>query len=374
MNTRALVSSSHPLRVAIAGQGRSGYKIHADWLRQDPDRFRIVAVADQLLERRRDAAREFQARVYADYRPMLAAGGFDLFVNALPTLLHPPAAIEALRRGYHVVCEKPMAPSVAWFDRMVAAAERSGCLLAPFQNNRLQPFFLKMMEVVRSGVLGELLHVRSVWGGFSRRWDWQTLQRHGGGVLFNTGPHALDQAVMLLGEDQRPEVLCRMAGKNRLGGDAEDFCALTLHGPGLPLIEILLTHYQAYPPEDLYHLSGTLGGLSGSATALKWKYYDPRKAPKQKMWPRWSLNRAYPWEALPWAEKSWTLDAEQRKKAVGYTLQSFQSGVALFYANVYDVLLHGAAPLITLPQVRRQIEITAECRRQNRTLLASLRR
>ena len=47
------------IRVAIGGQGRSGYGIHADWLRRVPDKFKIVAVSDQLPERRRDAREQF---------------------------------------------------------------------------------------------------------------------------------------------------------------------------------------------------------------------------------------------------------------------------------------------------------------------------
>ena len=87
------------LRVGIAGQGRSGYKIHALWLKQAGRQYQIAAVADQLPERRRDAEREFSARVYADYSTMIRKGGFDLFVNALPTPLHAQIAmIEACRR------------------------------------------------------------------------------------------------------------------------------------------------------------------------------------------------------------------------------------------------------------------------------------
>ncbi len=51
--------SSEIIRVAIGGQGRSGYMIHADWLQQVPDKYRIVAVADEIEVRRTDAEQEF---------------------------------------------------------------------------------------------------------------------------------------------------------------------------------------------------------------------------------------------------------------------------------------------------------------------------
>jgi predicted dehydrogenase len=354
------------VRVGIAGQGRSGFSIHAAWLRQAGHRFRIAAVADPLPERRRDAEEQLGAVAYADYRELLAAGGFELFVNALPSPLHVPATLEALARGYHVVCEKPMARTVREFDRLAAAARRAGRMLAPFQNNRFQPFFVKMLEVMQSGVLGDIVAVRSVWGGFGRRWDWQTLQCNMGGTLFNTGPHAIDQALLFFGEKETPRVFCRMQCRNELGGDADDFCALTLHGRKAPHVEILLTSYLAYPQGPMYNVSGTRGGLAGGAESLQWRYYDARKAGRPDFWRTWSEDRQYPGERLPWVEKAWHVDAAVAKGAKsGYTLTSFQSAVRQFYDNVHDVLRRDGQLLVTLPQVRRQIVVIEECHRQN---------
>lgn len=354
------------IRVGIAGQGRSGFSIHVAWLRQAGSQYRIVAVADPLPERRCEAEEQLGATSYPDYRDMLEAGGFDLFVNALPSPLHVPATLEALERGLHVVCEKPMARSVREFDLMVEAARKAGRVLAPFQNNRLQPFFTKMLEVIYSGVLGELVAVRSVWGGFSRRWDWQTLQCNMGGILLNTGPHALDQALMLFEETETPEVFCRMQCRNEMGGDADDFCAVTLRGQKVPHVEILLSTYLAYQQGPMYNISGTRGGLSGGAESLQWKYYDPVKAGQPEFWRTWSENRQYPSEQLPWVEESWHVSESIANGAKsGYTLVSFQIAVKEFYDNLHDVLLGKGSLLITLPQVRRQIAVIEECHRQN---------
>lgn len=352
------------IRVGIAGQGRSGYCIHAVCLRDMQDQYRIAAVADQLDDRRRDAEREFGARAFPDYREMIRQGGFDLFVNALPTPLHGPATIEALQAGYHVLCEKPMAKTAAEFDRMASAAAARR-ILAPFQNNRFQPFFLKMREVLASGVLGKIVHIRSDWGQFARRWDWQTFQCNMGGSLLNAGPHALDQALTLLGGDDAPQVFCRMGCHNALGGDADDLCAITLHRDNAPLIEINLSAYLAYPPRHMYSVSGTCGGLTASWEEVHWKYFDPAQAPRQEIWKPWSLRREYPAEALPWVEQSWKLDDEQKRRSVGYTLRSLPSAPAMIYANVHDALARGAPLLVTLPQVRRQIVVIEECLRQN---------
>lgn len=358
--------SGKTIRVGIAGQGRSGYNIHANWLKKAAGLYRITAVADQLQERRNDAENEFGAKTYADWKELLKAGGFDLFVNALPSPLHVPATIEALETGYHVVCEKPMAANVADFDLMVAASEKTGKMLAPFQNNRLQPFFQKILEIVNSGVLGEIIYVRSTWGAYSRRWDWQTIQCNMGGVLFNTGPHALDQALMLFGEKETPSVFCKMSCHNEMGGDADDICAVTLTGKKSPQVEILISSYLAYPQGDMYSISGTRGGLKGNSNSLTWKYYDKSKAQKQDFWNTWSVNRQYTHEKLPWIEEHWEVPAEiaQGNKS-GYTIASYEIAVKSFYDNIASVIRDGSEPIITLPQVRRQIAVLEECHRQN---------
>ena len=345
---------AQPVRVGIAGYGRSGCDIHGRWLVEVPEQFTVVAVADQLPERRADAVARFDCAVYEDYRDLLAGAEIDLFINALPSLLHPTGSIEALARGFNVVSEKPSARTVADFDRVVAASEQAGKRYLPFQNSRFYPFFAKMREVIASGVLGEILHIHSNWGGFGRRWDWQTLQEFHGGNLLNTGPHPVDHAVMLFGEEM-PQVFCRMRSVQPFGGDAEDYCVVVLYGDGKPTIEISLNSYLAYPPADMYVVSGAFGGLAGGANGLRWKYFDPEQAPKHEFWKPWSRNREYCRETLPWVEESWAPED-------GDTFQILSRG---FYNNVYDVLTHGAEPVIKLAEVRRQVAVMEECHRQN---------
>lgn len=352
------------LRVGIAGLGRSGFNIHATALALMTDKFKIVTAADQSSKNRSDAEREFGIRTYEDYTELLEAGGIDLFVNALPTPLHSAGTIAALNAGYHVVSEKPLAGRLEDVDAMIAAAMKTGKILAPFQQNRLQPFFFKIQEIIHSGVLGKLIHVRSNWSGFRRRWDWQTLKKNYGGSLYNTGPHAVDQALALMNWPQNLKVFCRMSCHNQLGGDAEDFCALTLYGEGLPTCEIIISAYVGHP-ELRYSVSGQYGSLWGSELELHWKYYDPLKAPKHEMWPKWSENRSYPTESLAMEERRWALSDADLCNASGYTLKSLPEGRLIFYANIYDAITTGADLLVTLPQVRQQIAIITESHRQN---------
>ncbi|OGV74808.1 MAG: hypothetical protein A2340_11090 [Lentisphaerae bacterium RIFOXYB12_FULL_60_10] len=344
------------LRVGIGGYGRSGRDIHTRWLKQVPERFKIVAVADQIPARRRDARQELGCATFNDYRDLLRKADIDLFITALPSLLHSAGTVEAFRAGRHAVCEKPIGTNVKEFDAMVAASRKARRHFLPFQNSRFFPFFRKMREVIDSGVLGDVVQIRSVWGGFGRRWDWQTLRKFGGGNLLNTGPHPMDHAIMLFGNRQ-PKVFCRMKSIQPFGGTAEDFCAVTLYGPKAPVIEILLNSYLVYPLGDQYNISATFGGMAGGSGGLRWKYFDPRKAPRQKLWKPWSLNRGYCGETLPWVEETWQPPEEAK--------DAFQYNSRCFYENVYDVIVKRAEQVVKPAEVRRQIIAIEECHRQN---------
>ncbi len=342
------------IKVGIAGQGRSGYDIHARWLRTVPQQFQIVAVADLLPERRAQAKAEFGCRVYKTYEEMLKAGGFDLFVNATPSFLHPKAAIKGLQAGYHTVCEKPSAVKLSDFDKMLDAADESRKILAPFQNSRFQPAFIKIQEILASGVIGPLVNARLSYSGFARRWDWQTRQEMWGGNINNTGPHPLDMAVVLFGA--RPlEVYAKLASGPNSFGDADDFALVVLHGKNAPTIEVSVSSNLAYPLGDMFNLSGTCGGITGNFKSLKWRHFDPAKAPKQKLMPSWSDKRAYNSEVLPWVEENWTCEIPD-------VFQTISKG---FYDCIYNAIVNKGKLVVTHEQVRRQVFVLEECHRQN---------
>ena len=348
--------SNRILRVGILGQGRSGHDIHLRWLREAPDQYQVVAVADAMPDRW-EARETVGARAFGDYRALLAEKGLaiDLIVNALPSFLHPSATLEALTAGYNVVCEKPQARTVREFDTVVAAAGRHRRHYFPFQNSRFYPYFIKLYEVIASGVLGKIVFIRSNWSGFGRRWDWQAIQEFHGGNLLNSGPHPLDHAVMLFGA-KVPKVFARLACENPFG-DADSFAAVTLYGPDAPTIEVVINSFQVYSQGEQYNVCGTCGGLAGGPLGLKWKYFDPAQAPEHVFTGTWSDQRSYCSETLPWVEKTWAPPASP--------LDAFQVISKGFYDHVYDVMVNGAAPVITHKEVRSQIAVIEEARRQN---------
>ena len=355
------------IRVAIIGQGRSGRDIHGSYLKTDK-RFQIMAAVDFLEERRKRAAKEYRCDVYTDYHDLFKRRDLDLIVNATYSHMHAPVSLDILKAGYNVLCEKPLAPKVKQVDRLIAAAKKSGNVFAIYQQSRFAPYFVQVQKVIKSGVLGRIVQISIAFNGFSRRWDWQTMQSRNGGNLANTGPHPLDQALQLFGAGM-PKVTCCMDHTDNSFGDAEDHVKVLLSGRGHPTIDLEVSSCCAYPC-FVYNVYGTRGGMKGTRSSMEWKYFKLSEAPKQKLikGPLFTPNRtpAYPHEELTWHTGSWPI-ADTKSKQAGYSAATAasQDMTVVFYTMLYNTLARGTLLKIMPEQVRRQIAVIEECRRQN---------
>ncbi|MBS1106464.1 MAG: putative oxidoreductase [Deltaproteobacteria bacterium] len=152
-----------PSTAVVIGAGNRGRLVYAHWAHAHPDRLRVVAVAEPDDVSRSAVATDHgiaPERVFRDWaeclsRPRLA----DVAIIATTDTLHVEPALAAIARGYDVLLEKPIAPTPAECVRVVEAAEAAGCLLQIGHVLRYTPFYEKIHEIVRSGVLGELVHV-----------------------------------------------------------------------------------------------------------------------------------------------------------------------------------------------------------------------
>jgi len=337
------------IRVGIAGLGRSGWNIHAGLLAELTEQFAVVGVVDADAARRQEAIDRFGCQAYTEYEALLADAAVELVVVSLPSHLHADASIAALDAGKHVVCEKPMATSLPDADRMVAAAEQSDRVLTIFQQRRYNPDFVTVRRVVESGVLGRIVQINLRESKFTRRWDWQTLQKFGGGSLNNTGPHYLDQALQLFGDAKPQMILCHLDRTLTLG-DADDHVKLVFKGEDAPTVDIEISSCDAYP-SDTWHVLGAQGGLRGSSRELHWRWVDPADMPPRELDTQPTPDRSYNRDNLTFQEDSWRLDEHDGPTHID------------FYHDLHATIRKGAPLAITPQSVRRVIWLQEECHR-----------
>ena len=197
---------TEPLQVAIIGAGKIAQMAHLPGYARAGAQ--VVALCDNSSPQLESlAAEQHVQRYYRDWRQMLEEGGFSAVSICTPPAYHCEMAVEAVRRGYHVLVEKPMAVHLEECERMETAAARAGVVLMVSHNQRFMAPHVVARETLQSGVLGRpyLVHATFCHGGPER---WSPTQQWyfkpdlaGQGVLADLGIHKLDLMRWLLGQE-----------------------------------------------------------------------------------------------------------------------------------------------------------------------------
>jgi scyllo-inositol 2-dehydrogenase (NADP+) len=133
-----------------------------------------------------------------------AAHEHDLVVVAAPNRAHFPLALEAIEAGLHVVVDKPLAVNIEQGERLAEAAALRRVVASVFHNRRWDGDFLTLRRLVDEGAVGEVVRLESRFDRWRPEVDTSKWREGGGpedagGVLFDLGPHLIDQALELLG-------------------------------------------------------------------------------------------------------------------------------------------------------------------------------
>jgi scyllo-inositol 2-dehydrogenase (NADP+) len=131
----------------------------------------------------------------------------DLVVIAAPNREHVPLGLAAVEAGLHLVVDKPLAASVADAQRLADAVEARRVVASVFHNRRWDGDFLTLRRLLSEDALGELVRFESRFERWRPEVELNRWREHGGpedagGVLFDLGPHLIDQALELLGPAQ----------------------------------------------------------------------------------------------------------------------------------------------------------------------------
>ncbi len=187
------------IRVGVIGCGAISHSHLRSYAKSG--RARIVAVADPLQAAAEARAREYDARAYTDYADLLRAEELHAVSICTPPPSHRAITEHAAARGLHVLCEKPLAMSVAEGEAMVAAARRARVLLLTAFCNRFYTPITKAKEWLDAGKLGPLHHLRLRFGGVElMAGTWLADPAQGGGLLWESGQHYVDLFRHLVGE------------------------------------------------------------------------------------------------------------------------------------------------------------------------------
>ncbi|MBI4606921.1 MAG: Gfo/Idh/MocA family oxidoreductase [Planctomycetes bacterium] len=208
---------------------------------------RLTALAEPVEARREAFARAHGIGLATgDYRLLLAARDVDAVLILTPHHLHARMALEAFEAGKHVICEKPMAPSLADCDRMLDAARAAGVAFHVTHSLREDFFYRTAIARVRAGALGRLIAGSFRWytdeeARLNDPGHWKgTKDQSGGGVLVDGGCHVADLANAFFGRAARVQAFGAKLVARR-PEVAEDTAAFSIEYESGALVSVLLS-------------------------------------------------------------------------------------------------------------------------------------
>jgi len=191
-----------PARVALIGAGAIAHSYVP--LFAQSRRAELAAICDVDLARAREAAQPLGIPAFASHVDLLASVDLDGVIICTPPVYHMEAAVDALRAGLHVLCEKPLTIGAFAAKRMFAAAQSAGRILTMASKFRFVTDIVRAKELLGAGTIGDIVRVENSFMSpvdMTARWN-SNIPISGGGVLIDNGTHSVDIMRFLLGPIQ----------------------------------------------------------------------------------------------------------------------------------------------------------------------------
>ncbi|MFC2023825.1 Gfo/Idh/MocA family protein [Chloroflexota bacterium] len=272
--------------VGVLGTGVIVRDYHMPCLRSNP-KAEVVAVGNLHTDSLQAMATDLRIpKIYDDFEVMARDEEIDAVVVALPNYLHAPVTIQMLEAGKHVLCEKPMAMSVAEAEEMIEASRRSGSKLMIAHMWRFDREVLWLRNLVASGTLGKVIKAKShaLWLYEGPQPDSWFAQRRfsGGGALADMGIHSIDTLRFVLG-GARPTKVFANVGTHFEQIELEDTATLLIEFEGgvAALVEAGWYHLYGDGLEGYTQVYGTKGYARALPSELHthvegvWSVTDP---------------------------------------------------------------------------------------------------
>jgi len=212
------------IKTGIASFGLSGKAFHAPFIETN-EAFELSAIC----ERSKNEALQIypHVKIVRSFDDLIADNSLELIIVNTPDVTHYDYCKGALNAGKHVIVEKPFVFTLAEGEELIRLATDKKLMLTVFQNRRWDGDFLTIQDVLRGNKLGRIVEYRACFQRFrpqiANTWKEQNDRRVG--IVYNLGPHLVDQAVCLFG---KPAGVFAQITKLRDGSQIDDYFSITL--------------------------------------------------------------------------------------------------------------------------------------------------
>ena len=308
-----------PLRLGLIGCGHIARTVHVPILLRLP-MAELVAIAEPDRQRREEAARQAPgAEAREDYLELLQMPTVDAVLICLPTALHSEAAEAAFKAGKHVYLEKPVAMDAMGARRVLDAWKQADTVGMIGFNYRFNPLYQEARTWIRSGRLGEIVAVRSVFAAAPHTLpEWKQTRQTGGGALLDLASHHADLLHFFTGLEVK-EVTCQTQSQNA----EDDSAVIGMRLAGGLLAQTFVSLGAA--EEDRFEIYGERGKLTVDRfRSVGVEIRGPRQADAT-----WSRKIAKNWNTL--RRSPYHL---QKRLAIGFE-PSYQRALSHFVTTAH---------------------------------------
>ncbi|MGE0019530.1 MAG: Gfo/Idh/MocA family oxidoreductase [Draconibacterium sp.] len=337
------------IKTAITSFGMSGQVFHGPFLKTNPG-YDVISV----LERSKTLSRKLfpQAAIVDDYNKILESPDIELVIVNTPDKLHFEMAAAALTAGKHVVVEKPVTLKSWEAEQLVQLSNRTGKILAVFQNRRWDGDFLTVQKILNEGKLGRIIEFESHYDRYRTQITPGTWKEEGdeyAGVLYNLGSHMVDQAYVLFG---KPTAVTAHLKIVRTGGAVSDYYDIRLEYR--KFTAILKCSYLVKEPGPRYIIHGEMGSFFKFGIDPQEEILKAGNLPEGEEWGR----------ELP---EFWgMLHFDENGNSFSMKVPTIQGNYHHFYNNLFDSIRNGSELLVQPEETIEVLKILESCIKSNR--------
>jgi scyllo-inositol 2-dehydrogenase (NADP+) len=334
-----------PIRTAILSYGMSGDIFHAPLLAALPDHFAIKTI----VQRKAPSAKERYpaTKIVNSVDEAITDDEIELVIVNTPNETHLDFGIRALEAGKHVIVEKPFTVSTKEAQTLIEKAKDRKRILSVFQNRRWDGDFLTIKNILKEGVLGNVVEFEAHYDRFRNYVEptsWKEEARPGTGILYNLGSHMLDQVVQLFG---MPEYVDARIGKRRPGSIVDDYYDIRLEFDNVQAI--VKSSYLVKAEMPRYIIHGTQGsfvkyGIDPQEQALKEK-----RIPGEAGWADEPLSQ------------SGKLVLDVNSTTVEKQVPTVNGNYLEYYRNIYSSIRDNAPLAVTAEEAKDVIRLIEAC-------------
>lgn len=322
-------SENKPIKVGLCAYGMSGRVFHAPFLDILPE-YELSAVVER--HQKTINKRYPKVKSYSSVDDLLADKALELIVVNTPNTTHFEFAKKALLAQKDVVVEKPFATTTEEAKALVELAEQVGQSLIVFQNRRWDSDFLALKKVVEEKFLGDLIDAEFHYDRYRMELSQKPHKEQkqpGVGLLFDLGPHLIDQAIHLFG---KPKSVFARIQAHRIGSEIDDYFSIQLLYDNFNCT--LKSSLLVREPLPAFQLHGTLGSFIKSRSDVQEELLKKEARFVLEDWGSESEN------------EGGILHIEKEGKSLYQRIQSPRGQYQEFYRQVYKWLKgKGATPV-----------------------------